>query len=48
MPTSIKWVQHKALVIPDAITVVNKLNQQYLQHKVNVSYTEAEKNIWNM
>jgi hypothetical protein len=47
-PLSSNGLQHKSLVIRDAIIVVNTFNQQYLQHKVNISYTEAEKNIWNM
>jgi hypothetical protein len=37
--------QHKALVVQDAMIIVNTLNQQNLQRKVNISYTEAKKNI---
>jgi hypothetical protein len=44
-PLSLNGLHHKALVIRDAIIIVNTLNQQNLQHKVNISYTEAEKNI---
>jgi hypothetical protein len=47
-PLSSNWLQHKALVIRDAIIVVNTLHRQYLQHKVNISKPEAEKNIWNI
>jgi hypothetical protein len=42
---SLNGLQHKALVIRDAIIIVNTLNQQNWQHKVNISYTEAEKSI---
>jgi cell division protein FtsB len=42
---SLNGLQHKALVIRDAIIIVNTLNQQNLQRKANISYTEAEKNI---
>jgi hypothetical protein len=35
----------QTLVIQDAIVIVNTLNQQNLQHKVIISYTETEKNI---
>jgi hypothetical protein len=42
---SLNGLQHKALVIQDVIIVVNTLSQQNLQHKVIISYTEAEKNI---
>jgi hypothetical protein len=43
-PLSLNGLQHIALVIQEAIIVLNTLNQQNIQHKINISYAECSKN----
>jgi hypothetical protein len=45
-PLSLNGEQHRVLVIWNAVIIVNTVNQQNVQlYKVDISYTETEKNI---
>jgi hypothetical protein len=44
-PLSLNGLQHIALVIKDTIIIVNTVNKENIQHKINISYAECSKNI---